>query len=86
MMVGPLSSFPEAPPALPCAKPGRELRSLVMTEPIPLKAKRPRARRTTEPQIDIERIVWDPEYRARVRDDLNKRARPARHRPTRKAS
>lgn len=41
-----------------------------------------RQRRVAD-DIDLERIVWDPEYRASVRDRLN-RAAPPRRRAGRK--
>lgn len=40
-------------------------------------AKPPARKRRREPPIDLERVVWDPDYRALVRDRLNRRrARP----------
>ncbi len=42
-------------------------------------------KRAPEPPIDLERVVWDPEYRASVRDRLNRGKPAARPRTTRKA-
>lgn len=47
----------------------------------PAKAVRKPAIPGPEP-IDLDRVVFDPEYRARVRDALNRAGRTPRSRPT----
>lgn len=51
-----------------------------MTNIVPMRAteKKPRS---AEPPIDLERVIWDPEYRAQVRDRLNSRSGPPAKRP-----
>lgn len=52
---------------------------------------RPKSRRNPPPKtagddpIDLERVIWDPEYRAKVRDRLNRNGPGRPRRPTRKA-
>ncbi|HEX9836567.1 MAG TPA: hypothetical protein VGB90_06910 [Alphaproteobacteria bacterium] len=33
------------------------------------------ARRTRDGDIDLDRVVWDPDYRRKVLDELNRRSR-----------
>jgi hypothetical protein len=40
----------------------------------PARARRERPAEAPRPEIDLERLVWDPEYRDEVRRHLNRRA------------
>ena len=42
----------------------------------------PSRERKTPEDVDLDRIVWDPEYRKKVRERLNGDA-PRKHRPSR---
>ncbi len=41
---------------------------------LPPRARRERPAEAPQPKIDLERLVWDPEYRDEVRRHLNRRA------------